>query len=845
VPERPAAVPARVPARLRDLVLVYVGVGGALLVVSAVAASTRPVAGHTLEQATRLLLGLGAIALSDLPFVRLRFGHTQESFALGLAAVVVAFALLPWPWVVLAQGATSAVGHSQRTKSFLKAAFNTANDILFVAVAAAVALALSTAGDLAPATSRASLLAVSVGVLVGNTLGNAGTALVVATAQQLRVREVLERGLGFRMLVSLSSCALGAVVVILAVESPLTLVAIPVIVGLLVLVQRATLRDEEEDGVWRQLEDAGRELKTLSERELVPRAVTRTAALTRCDRVELLLRIHDEPGQVVAYRGGLRGVETEQVEHGPLRTISAEQRPEPRRSDTGDTVLEVGLAGPAGPLGTLRVVFAGEIEVREREVQVLTTYSRTVASTLLNARLYADAVAEAELKAWQAGHDSLTGLVNRAGLMDLAGELDAAAAAGEVYAMLVLDLDHFKQVNDTLGHDSGDRLLQHVASVLADRVRRGDIAARLEGDAFALLVRRLPEESTVEAIAADVLRCVSDPVEHEELRLSLEATIGYAVAPADADGLALLLKRAEMVMVQAKTSPGSARRWQADRDDRSRDRLALSADLRAGLAAGDELVLHYQPQVDLVTGGVRSVEVLARWQHPTRGLLMPDEFVPIAERSGLSRPFTLAVLDGAVAEAAAWRSLGLGDGEVAVAVNLSARNLLDRDLPSDVAVALARHGLPARQLVLEITETVAMSELEVVSDVLARLRSLGVQLSVDDFGTGYSSLKFLQAIAVNEIKIDREFVLGMLTNEQDAAIVRATVELGHGLGLRVVAEGVERDEHLEALSALGCDAAQGYHVARPMPAEVLRELLLPARGTVVPLRAARRRRGTA
>jgi len=232
--------------------------------------------------------------------------------------------------------------------------------------------------------------------------------------------------------------------------------------------------------------------------------------------------------------------------------------------------------------------------------------------------------------------------------------------------------------------------------------------------------------------------------------------------------------------------------------------------------------VHYQPQVDLVSGEVVGAEALARWQHPTRGLLGPVDFVDVAEHSGLVREFTLHILDRAVAECAVWGAAGL---DVDVSVNLSARNLLHRDLPVDVAQILERHGLPAHQLILEITETTMMSELEVVEEVLAGVRSLGVQLSVDDFGTGYSSLAFLQRIAVNEIKVDRSFISVLTSSQSDAAIVRATVELAHSLGLRVVAEGVETTDQLAALKALGCDLGQGWHFGRPGPSLATRDLL--------------------
>jgi EAL domain-containing protein (putative c-di-GMP-specific phosphodiesterase class I) len=234
------------------------------------------------------------------------------------------------------------------------------------------------------------------------------------------------------------------------------------------------------------------------------------------------------------------------------------------------------------------------------------------------------------------------------------------------------------------------------------------------------------------------------------------------------------------------------------------------------------MTVHYQPQVDLQSGAIVGAEALARWEHPTRGLVMPDDFVGVAEQSGLVRAFTLRVLDQAVAECARWRDLGR---PVTVAVNLAARSLLDQELPHDVLATLSRHGLPADRLVLEITETTATSELEVVEEVLGRLRRLGVGISVDDFGTGYSSLAFLQRTAVNELKVDRSFVSGMLSSDNDLALVRATVQLAHSLGARAVAEGVEDEAFAIALRELGCDMAQGYWLSRPVAAPGMRALL--------------------
>jgi EAL domain-containing protein (putative c-di-GMP-specific phosphodiesterase class I) len=309
-------------------------------------------------------------------------------------------------------------------------------------------------------------------------------------------------------------------------------------------------------------------------------------------------------------------------------------------------------------------------------------------------------------------------------------------------------------------------------------------------------------------------------VEYEGLHLSVDASIGIACHPDDAIESEDLFRRCDVAMYQAKLDRGAWLRYDPLRDDTSVQRLALVGELRAAL--DDQIVVHFQPQVDLGTGTIIGAEALVRWEHPERGLLQPKEFIGVAEQSGVMRPFTLRVLEQAIEECVRWQRPGRS---ISVAVNLGARTLLDRGLPEDIAGLLAKHGLAPGCLVLEITETTAASELEVVEVVLGQLRRLGVEISVDDFGTGYSSLAFLQRTAVHELKVDQSFVSGMLVNDNDLALVRATVSLAHSLGARAVAEGVESQALQVALQSLGCDVAQGYHLGRPMPAEALRRLL--------------------
>jgi diguanylate cyclase len=417
-------------------------------------------------------------------------------------------------------------------------------------------------------------------------------------------------------------------------------------------------------------------------------------------------------------------------------------------------------------------------------------------------------------------------------------------------ALLLLDVDQFKEVNDTLGHAAGDELLQVIAARLGALAKPGELLSRLGGDEFALLVTSLPPLGEQTALrtrqptlrqalrrARQIVEHLAAPTEVAGVQLSVEASVGVAVAPAGAADMTELLRRADVAMYQAKDGGGSVAWYDTARDAASTDQLALLAEMREALAVDDQLDLVLQPAVDLVTGAPTGVEALIRWRHPRRGVLAPLDFVRTVEGSELLAPFTRYVIDKALAVAAEWAAHGL---QLPIAVNLSARSLLDPRLPADVAELLRRHRIPPNGLVLEITETVVMSELDVIDEVLAGLRAVGVQLAVDDFGTGFSSLTFLTRITVDELKIDREFVAKMVDSPQAAAIVRTTVDLGRELGLRVVAEGVETADQREALTAIGCRAAQGFHFFKPMPPDritgVLRTLLA-AQPNVFPLRA--------
>ncbi len=449
------------------------------------------------------------------------------------------------------------------------------------------------------------------------------------------------------------------------------------------------------------------------------------------------------------------------------------------------------------------------------------------ASALADAQLLATQLQEAgAAHAHRASLDGLTGLPNRTSFASrLDEELVAADASGGSAAVVLLDLDRFKEINDTLGHHCGDALLQQIGPRVRGVLRAGELVARLGGDEFALLVtspRRGPAAlADHRAVAERVLDVLREPFVVDAMTLVVEASAGIAMAPDHGSTGELLLQHADVAMYLAKAQHLDVVAYSPDLDAHEPRRLTLLSQLRNAVDEG-ELVLHYQPLLHLPTGRVRGVEALVRWQHPQEGLLPPSEFVPLAESSGLVHALTRSVLATACTQASAWTAAGR---PLVVAVNISARSLMDVTLPDAVAEQLAASGLPAHLLKLEITESAVIADPERALVVLGRLRGLGVGLSVDDFGTGYTSLAHLRELPVQELKIDRSFVTGMLDEPKNAAIVRTGIELAARLGLTSVAEGVEDASTLAALAALGCTTAQGYHLTRPLPVEQLERWL--------------------
>jgi diguanylate cyclase (GGDEF)-like protein len=427
----------------------------------------------------------------------------------------------------------------------------------------------------------------------------------------------------------------------------------------------------------------------------------------------------------------------------------------------------------------------------------------------------------------QALHDALTGLPNRVLFKDRVSQaIESARRKGSGVVVMLMDLDHFKEINDTLGHHHGDRLLELIGQRLEGVLRAGDTVARLGGDEFAVCLPAARDTAYAQDVAEKCLRALRTPFEIDGLDLEVGASIGIACFPDHGDEVETLVQRADIAMYVAKTDRGGAELYRSEQDRHSVERLALVTELRRAIEK-DELVLHFQPKVDVSTGRLVGAEALTRWEHPTRGIVMPDEFVPVAEATGLITPMTTHVLRAAIRRIAQWQSHGL---ELSVAVNLSARSFLDGGFVDEIPSILEEYGVDPSLLALEITESMIVGDPQRARSVLDDLAAMGITLAIDDFGTGYSSLAYLKQLPVHEIKIDKSFVLGMAHDVSDETIVRSIIDLAHNLGLRAVAEGVEDEMVLARLSELGCDVAQGYHISRPLTGELIERWALARDG---------------
>ncbi|MFF4891730.1 putative bifunctional diguanylate cyclase/phosphodiesterase [Micromonospora chersina] len=736
------------------------------------------------------------VALATVIKTPLRIRSTTLAFAWVETAIVIGLAVAPPSWVILVTGIGVACGSVTRLAP-IKTAFAVAKHTLVAGGATVVVLLM---GDSWPPREPLGIvLLLGIVYLVAALLDDVLAIPVIALASGTPVSRQFRNDLDLRVAGFAIRFLVAACTVLILRADPRLLLAVPPLVLSLHLAYSTRIRTRTEQHAWQRLARATDALNVVDLDQVLTTAVTEAAELFSADEVEIELR--DRRRTV---RGNAGGITYDGV------------APEPSTVD--GRVIPVALEGHdrAVDLGVLRLRFAGPVELSEREQYTLRTFASALCTAVRNAQAYAELARIADEHAYAATHDALTGLSNRRHLLDEGTEQLTNRHADGVTALVLIDLNHFKEVNDTLGHGAGDRVLTQVADRLRGAARPDDLVARLGGDEFAVLLRGLPAPAIAAHRAEALLAALHEPLDLDGMRISVEASGGIAVAPASG-GMPELLRRADVAMYQAKRAGQRIATYAPTRDTADLGRLTLGGELPRAVA-DHEFTVNFQPIVDLGSGEVIGAEALARWHHPTHGMIDPLRFLEAVERSGLLPAFAEAILDQALIAAGSWRDAGF---DLPVSVNVSPRSLLDARFPGAVLARLRAHDLPPDRLVLELTETLTLSQLDVVDRVLSRLRDSGVRLALDDFGTGYSSLSLLSRIPVHELKIDRSFVTAMESTAEAAAVIRSTLDLGRSLDLTVVAEGVESEPQRRALWELGCAAGQGHLFARPLPSGTL------------------------
>nr|WP_238162058.1 bifunctional diguanylate cyclase/phosphodiesterase [Micromonospora endolithica] len=728
---------------------------------------------------------------------RVRIRATVHAISWSETAIILSLSVAPTPLVVLTTGFGVAVALAVIKLSRLKAAFGVAKSMCLAAGAGTTLTILGWTNDLGNLTRAISMIAIAYAVIV--VLDELLTLPVIARATGTGVGQLFRDDLGMRLTSAMARFVLIVITLLILRADPRLLLAVPPLVLSLHLLYSNRVKARTEQQAWQRLARTTDALNVVDLDEVLTTAVTQAAELFSADEVEIELR---DGGRTV--RGGAGGITYD----GP----SGEPDP------VDGTVLPTPLEGHdrTVDVGVLRLRFRGAVELSEREQYTLRTFASALCTAVRNAQAYAELARVADEHAYAAAHDALTGLANRRHLLEQGTEQLSSRHADGVTALVLIDLNHFKEVNDTLGHAAGDQVLIQVAERLRAAAQGDDLVARLGGDEFAVLLRGLPAPAVAAHRAESLLSTLHEPFDLDGMRISVEASGGIAAAPATG-GMAELLRRADVAMYQAKRAGQRTSTYAPTRDTADLGRLTLGGDLSRAVA-DHEFTVNFQPIVDLGSGVVIGAEALARWHHPTHGVIDPLRFLEAVERSGLLPAFAEAILDQALIAAGSWRDAGF---DVPVAVNVSPRSLLDARFPGSVLARLRAHDLPPDRLVLELTETLTLSQLDVVDRVLSRLRDEGVRLALDDFGTGYSSLSLLSRIPVHELKIDRSFVAAMESSAEAAAVIRSTLDLGRSLDLTVVAEGVENEPQRRALWELGCVAGQGHLFARPTPAGTL------------------------
>ncbi|MEG3634516.1 putative bifunctional diguanylate cyclase/phosphodiesterase [Micromonospora palythoicola] len=775
---------------LIGLVVVLAGLSGAISVAHLPSYGTL-----TATMIWAALISLVAVGFTAK--VRVRIRATNHYIAWTDTAMLIAFAVAPIPVVILATGLGVAIATTLARLAPIKRVFGVAKNML-IATAAGMVLQLFAWSPSSPNVTE-TVVALAAAYLTVVLLDEIITMPVIAMATGTSLWKLVHENWDVRLTAALTRPVIIIGAILIVRINFLWLLAVPPLVLSLHLLVSTRVRSRTEQKAWQRLAQTTDALNVVELDEVLTTAVTRAAELFSADEVEVELRDTDR-----VVRGGADGVTYDGSAAEPTTVQGAVV---PARLEGHDKTVDVGM---------LRLRFRGPVKLSEREQYTLYTFASALCTAIRNAQAYAELARVAQAHAHDATHDALTGLPNRRHLLDAGNDHLNQRHADGVTALVLIDLNHFKEVNDTLGHTAGDQMLAAVAERLRAAAHADDLVARLGGDEFAVLLRALPAPAVAAHRAETLLAALHEPFDIDGMRINVEASGGIAAAPATG-GMVELLRRADVAMYQAKRAGQRLASYASARDTADLGRLRLGGDLTRAVA-DHEFTVKFQPIVDLGTGEVIAAEALARWRHPTHGMIDPLRFLETVERSGLLPAFAEAILDQALVAAGTWRDAGF---DVPVAVNVSPRSLLDTRFPDSVLARLRAHDLPPDRLILELTETLTLSQLDVVDRVLTRLRAAGVRLALDDFGTGYSSLSLLSRIPVHQLKIDRSFVTGMESSTEAAAIIRSTLDLGRSLDLAVVAEGVEREAQRRTLWELGCAAGQGHLFARPLPAGTL------------------------
>ena len=737
-----------------------------------------------------------ASASGRLVEIRIRSDYRAVSSTSG--AILVAVATVPLPWAVICATLGMLIAKAL-ARDVLKISFNVAKTTLATASAGAAAYlsGIRPTADLR-LTDHGWLL-----ILAGLALAALGYAVVdellghtvVALSTRTSWMQSFTRNWDVVAIVRLANIAIATMIVVVVQFQPLLIVAMLPTVLALQFATKNRIRQRTDEEAWQRLAASTDQLNVTDLTAVLRSAVTRAPELFSADGAEI--ELCDGPASRLMRVSAGRVVHQGPPGEAPVWT---------------GPVIEAVLQGPdTAAVGVLRLLFRKPVKLNESEEYKLRTFTSSLHTAVQNARAYAELKRINAENAYAAEHDPLTGLANRRKLLEQARMMFEARATDGIFALLLVDLNHFKEVNDTLGHTAGDDVLREVAQRLEEAAAAGDLVARLGGDEFAVLLTGLPTPAVAAHRATIMLDSLERPIDVEGMHLTVEAAGGIALAPGTG-GVQELMRRADVAMYQAKRGGQRTATYAHSRDTADVGRLILGGELSRAVTE-HEFVVDFQPIVDLGSGEVISAEALAHWHHPQHGNLSTAQFLQTVERSGQLPAFADAVLEQSLTAYRMWLEAGF---DLPVAVNVSPRSLLDETFPAAVLAQLARHAVPADRLVLELAETLTLSQLDVVDRALSGLRDAGVRLALDDFGTGVSSLSVLSRLPVHQLKIDREFVRAVETSSEAAAVIRSTVDLARSLHLTVVAEGVESEPQRHALWELGCVAGQGHLFARPM-----------------------------